>query len=139
VLESFAADCFDCEPIIHANRGMAPFIAERNLLVPDGDQLRMLGTGTLFVPGGGYAATGPDESAESGEELVGEAWMYITGSVAVTHTPTFFTPGRDDYAGSVDRLVNDITVYAERNVVIELGCCVGAVRVTLTACCCEPA
>ncbi len=134
-LESFAGDCFDCEPIIHGNRGMGTYFASNSLVQSDNDTLRMIGTGTPVAVGGGYLASGPDESAESGETLVGEAWLYVTGSVVVTHTSTFFTPDRDDYAGSVDRLVNDITVYAERVAAIQLGCCVGAVRVTLDSCC----
>jgi hypothetical protein len=130
-LESFAADCFDCEPIVHANRGLATYVANHGLLAPGGDALRLAGTGTLFVPGGGYATSGPGGAAAPADE----AWMFVSGSVSVVHGPTFYTPDRGDEAGAVDRLINDVTVYAERMAAFQTGCCVGAVRVTLDPCC----
>jgi hypothetical protein len=136
VLESYAADCFDCQPIIHGNRGMASFVAERGLLVRNGDGLEMLGTGTLFSPGGGYLHTGPADIESGAETPAGEAWMYVTGAVQITTGPMFFTPERGDLAGAVDRTVNDIVVFAEKFAAIQIGCCVGAVRVVLTGCCC---
>jgi hypothetical protein len=135
VLESFAGECFDCEPVVHGNKGITSYLAGRSLILPDGDQVRFVGTGSLWAGGGGYLQTGPDESGESGDALEGEGWLYVTGGVKITHTSTGFTPDKGDYAGSVDRLVNDITVYAENTVAIQIGCCVGAVLVTLSGCC----
>lgn len=139
-LESFAGDCFDCEPIIHANRGIGTYLQERGLLLREDGMQTLAATGTRVALGGGYPISGPSptESGESGaEELAdGEAWLYVTGSVKITHSNTFFTPPKNDLAGAVDREVNDITIFAERFAAFQLGCCVGAVRVNLTGCCC---
>jgi hypothetical protein len=133
MLESFAGDCFDCEPIVHANKGLATFFAERHLIQRDGSNTRFLGTGTLLAAGGGYSDSGPGGV----EAEAGEAWIYVTGGVRLTHGPVFFTPERDDAAGAVDRSVNDVTVYAERFAALQVGCCVGAVKVILSGCCCS--
>jgi hypothetical protein len=139
MLESFAADCFDCLPIIHGQRGIAPYIQERSHLETADGGKRFAATGTLFAPGGGYLSTGPsDESGdESGDPEDGTAWLYVTGAVNVLHTPTFFTPRKDDAAAAVDREINNVEVFAERGVAFQLGCCVGAVQVNLTSCCCS--
>lgn len=131
-LESFAGDCNDCEPLIHANRGLATYMAGRNLVERDGSQMRMIGTGSLFVPGAGYLADAPGGGAAVD---AGEAWMVVSGGINITHGNTFFTPERDDLAGSVNRSINDITVYAERMAAFQVSCCIGAVRVTLDSCC----
>lgn len=132
VLESFFGDCSDCLPIIHANRGLATFFAERNLVRPDGEDLRFVGTGSLAAVGAGYSSTGPGGQVAD----PGTAWMYITGGVTVTHGPRFFAPERGDLAGAVDRSINDIRVFAERFVAIQIDCCIGAVQVSLNSCCC---
>lgn len=144
VLESFAGDCFDCVPIIHANRGLATYLAERGLIAIEGFEQTMIGTGTRVAVGGGYGSGGPllfDEDNPEDPPLEqpaepGEAWMYITGSVRITTGPRFFTPNRGDLAGASNRLSNDFAVLAEQFAAIQVGCCVGAVRVTLSACCC---
>lgn len=126
-LEDFAAECMDCEPIIHVRPGVATHLARWGLVELADGVLRMKGTGTLVSPGRGYGTVGPDGS----EPSAGEVWLYVTGGVRVTHGATFFTPDRGDEAGAVDRLVNNVTVYAERFVALQLGCCVGAVRADL--------
>lgn len=132
VLESFAGDCNGCEPVVHASRGVATFLAERSLIERDGSQLRMAGTGSLFAPGGGYPTSGPGGAVAA----PGEAWIYVSGGVSLTHGRTFFSPGRGDLGGAVNLSVNDVTVYAERLAAFQVGCCVGAVLIELSSCCC---
>ncbi len=143
LLEAFAADCMDCEPVIHAGVALATYVAERGLLERDGDNLRLKGTGTLFVPGAGYGTNGFATFDEEGDPQwtpgaaapAGEAWMAVTGVPTIVHGPRFFTPPEGDLAGAVDRALNDIAVFAERIVMFQLGCCAGATRVDLSACC----
>lgn len=138
MLESFFGDCSECEPVVHANRGIAVHIAERGLVTADGAQQRITGTGSLLSAGAGYPITGP-VLVDGGNPDVpadGEAWIYISGGITVTSGPQFFTPERGDLAGAVNRLVNDIEVFSERFATLQVGCCVGAVRVLLTSCCC---
>lgn len=130
-LEDYAADCSGCEPIIHAHRGFGTYLAERGLIDPDGEMLRLKGSGSPYVSGVGYGVTGPAGVAPG----AGEAWIYVSGSVAVHSGPQFFTPERGDLAGAVNRSVNDMTVFAERSAAIQVGCCVGAVLVNLSSCC----
>lgn len=132
MLESWAGDSMPCAPIIHAQRGVATYLAERRLIEPNGNVMYAIGTGSRVVVGGGYGVTGPAGVVPT----TGEAWLFATGAVKVLRGRTFFTPDRDDYAAAVDRRVNDITVFAERPYGFALGCGVAAVRVHMRSCCC---
>lgn len=129
ILEMFASGCSGCEPTIHAPRSAGPYLSERSQLERDGDMLRISSTGSRVALGSGYTLAGPTAPA------AGEAWLYVSGSVKVMYGPRFFVPDRGDVAGAVDRLINDVTVFAEQFVALQLGCCLGAVRVDLASCC----
>lgn len=135
LLESWAGENMACAPIIHAARGLGTYFAERNLVHADfkdaAGVLRMTGTGSRVAIGGGYLVSGPMGDAPA----AGEGWIYVTGSVKVTRGPVFHTPTRDDQAGAVDRLINDVTVYAERMVSIATECGIAAIKVKLCGCC----
>lgn len=224
MLESWAGEFMPCGPIIHAQRGIGVYLAERNLTEAQGQVLYSKGTGSRVSLGGGYQATGAqgpvpggtfsttvddamtafvllddcvegvfvdwgdglgpvaevcpvdpadpivhvyaaddtyeitvtgpggfsvgpvtvttgtDESQDvegTGTPAVtaGESWMFVTGSIKILRGPKFNTPEPGDLAGAVDRLVNDITVFAERNYAFEYECGVAAVRVRLNTCC----
>lgn len=125
LLEGHAAD-FPCAPVIHASVRLSAFLAEKAQLRRDGDKVyTALGTPVVF--GAGYPLTGPDGAAPG----AGEAWMFVSGGIRVTTGPKFFVPSKNDYAGAVDRLVNDITVFAERPAAFQIGCGLAAVRVRL--------
>lgn len=134
LLESWAGENMSCAPILHASRGLGVYLAERNLVEASGNGsiLYSKGTGSRIAIGGGYRVTGPDGVAAP----AGEGWLFVTGAIRVLRGPKFFTPNRGDDAGAVDRLINDITVFAERNYGVERECGLAAIRVSLKSCCC---
>lgn len=125
VLESFAGDNYPCSPIIHGNRGMATYMAERNIVERDGNRLLMRATGTSVAVGGGYGATGPAGDVPD----AGEGWLYITGGVKILRGTTSYIPGSPNDPSVIDRLKNDQAAFAERPYAIALDCLIGAVRV----------
>lgn len=131
VLEAWAGDEYPCLPMIHANRGLGVYMAERGIVVREESSLISAGTGSRVVIGGGYNTTGPLSDVPD----AGKSWMYVTGSIKVIRSPMFFTPERGDNGGAIDRTVNDIVVFAERTYAIEQDCIVGAVLVTYGSCC----
>lgn len=143
MLNSWAGENMPCGPIIHTQRGIGDYLAERNLIESSGEVLYTR-TGSRVSLGGGYLASGPGVLPDDPDvdplglpvaAVDGEAWMFVTGSVKLLRGPVFFTPDRDDVGAAVDRLVNDIIVFAERNYGFEYECGVGAVRVRLFSCC----
>lgn len=94
-----------------------------------------VGDTTFTDTGAVVPAAAPPTEDTSNSAPVGESWIYVTGSIKVLRGPTFFTPNRGDDGGAVDRLVNDVTVFAERTYAIQQDCIIGAVRVLLQSCC----
>lgn len=94
---------------------------------------------TVTGPGGFHVGpvtvtTSTDDSQDvegTGTPAVadGEAWLFVTGPVKVVRGPKFFTPDRDDTEAAVDRLMNDVTVFAERNYGFQYECGIAAIRV----------
>lgn len=125
LLEGYAAD-FPCGPTIHAPVRVSAFLAEK-AQARRIDNKTYTALGTPVALGAGYPLTGPDGVAPG----AGEAWMFVSGGIRVTTGPKFFVPDKNDNAAAVDRLVNNITVYAERPVATQIGCSLGAVRVRL--------
>jgi len=133
-LEAYAGGFYPSVPVLHIPRGLAVHLAERGLVNADlnTDTLTSTATGTPIVAGGGYGVTGPDGSSPTGDDT----WMYITGAMKIMRSEVFFTPHRDESSASIDRVLNDVTVYAERTYAIEIDCeFVAAVRVLATPCC----
>lgn len=128
LLEDYMGDCYPCAPLIHASRGVAVGLAERNLIYDNGQVLYVVGTGTRLVVGGGYQTAGPDGDDAS----AGEAWIFATGALKALRSPSFFTPPEGDTAAAVNRQINDIEVFAERTYGFIHDCCVAAVLVELT-------
>jgi hypothetical protein len=131
MLESWGGENMACQPILHAARGLGVYLAERNVIEHDGDVMYSRGTGSRVSIGGGYLVSGPDTVAAA----AGEGWLFVTGSVKILRAPTFFTPDRDDDAAALDRVLNDVAVFAEREYAILLECGVAAVRVNIQSCC----
>lgn len=129
LLESVLAECVPGVGVIHANYGLAAYLANASLLredargyrTPTGQRLA-LGAGYLsqFGPGGDPA---PD----------GETWIFATGPVGIWRSEIFLTPPRLEEA--VDRTLNNVRVFAERVYAVGFSCCLSAVRVTLQDCC----
>lgn len=133
-LESAMGDCYPCTAVLHANRGVATYLSERNLLAPDGATQRLKATGSALVVGGGYGINGPSGNAAE-TPSAGEGWMYATGAIKVIRGPAGYVPDNASDPSMVDRAINDYQVFAERPYAILLDCCIFAVRVLTTSCC----
>lgn len=132
ILESWAGENYPCQPVIHAQRGLGVYLGERGIVTSeDKKELRVTGTGSRVVIGGGYLATGPIGDVPA----AGEGWLFVTGGIKVTRGPVFFTPERGRDGEAVDRVINDVIVFAERTYAIQQDCIIGAVRVLLQSCC----
>lgn len=133
LLEEWAGENYPCSPIIHANRGIGVYLAERNLVATEASVLLSRGTGSRIAIGGGYGSDGPTGDATPD----GTGWMYVTGSIRVVRGPVFWTPDKGNDGQALARMTNDIAVYAERTYAIEKDCITGAVLVELkSATCC---
>lgn len=132
LLESWAGEHMPCAPVVHSARGIATYLAERSLVSAEGQVMFTNGAGSRVAVGGGYLTSGPNGVAAP----AGEAWMWVSGAVKVLRGPVFMTPDSGDTAAAVDRALNDVTVYAERNYAFTRGCGLAAIRVNLKSCCC---
>ena len=124
-LEYWAGENYPCQPVLHTNRGITTYLAERGIAGPDGKVLRNKGTGTPIVAGGGYTKSGPASAAA----VAGKSWIYVTGALKVLRSPVFFTPERGNKGAAVDRSINDVVVFAERTYAIQQDCIVAAIQV----------
>lgn len=134
MLESAMGDCYPGTAVLHANRGVATYLAERMVLEDDNGVQRFRATGSSLVVGGGYNITGPVGNAHA-DPASGEGWMFATGAIKVLRGPTAFVPELPSDPSMVDRVINNYTVFAERPYDILLDCCIFAVRVQTVSCC----
>lgn len=128
VLESNLAECVPGVGVIHANYGVASYLAGASLIYREGNSW-FTATGQRIAFGAGYPGTGPGGDVPDD----GETWLFATGPVAVWRSDIFLTPPRLDEA--VDRSLNNVRVYAERVYAVGFSCCLFAVRMALTDCC----
>lgn len=96
--------------MIHVSPSLAALWAGDYLIVPERGQMRTLGNGTLVVVGAGYIGIRPDGYAGL---LDGEEWAFATGFVQVRRDEITIMPGQ--YSESLDREINELTFYAERD------------------------
>lgn len=130
LLESALGDCLPGTGVIHANYGVAPYFAEAFLIRKDpGEDTYYTPTGQAIAFGAGYPGTGPANVAAD----AGTTWLFGTGQVIAWRSDVFMTP--DTIPAAVDRQINDITVFAERNWAVAYMCCLFAVNVALSCDC----
>lgn len=97
--------------IIHATPALAALWAGDYLIAADrNQQMRTLGNGTLVAVGAGYIDARPDAYAGLGAS---EAWAFATGFIQVRRDEITILPGL--YSQALDREVNELTFYAERD------------------------
>lgn len=111
--------------IIHVTPGLATWLQRYDLIEIEGNVAYTI-NGTPVVIGAGYPGTGPGNVAPA----AGSSWMFGTGPVGVWESPVFMVP--ENISQSIDRSVNDITVYAEKYFAVGYTCASIAVNVTLS-------
>lgn len=129
LIEAAFADEIACGGLIHVPSSVAPFLRSHKQFVEDGGKLYSPG-GSRYVVGRGYPGSGPANAAAA----AGEAWIFATGDMVLARSNVIMVP--ETVAEGVNRLVNNITIRAERFYTVGYSCGVFAVRVALT-CDCE--
>lgn len=124
VLESALGDCAPGTGVIHANFGLASFLASSFLINQQGDSWYTV-TGQRLAIGAGYPGTGPGNIAAT----TGTTWVFATGPVVVYRSEVFLTPER--FREAMNARINSVQVYAERVYAVGWSCCLFAIQVNL--------
>lgn len=124
LLESALGECSPGAGVIHANYGLAGFLAEKRLIYPNGDAWFTV-TGQRLAIGAGYPGSGPNNIAA----IPGTTWLFATGPIGIYRSEVFLTPER--FKEAVGRSLNSVQIYAERIYAVGYSCCSFAVRVAL--------
>lgn len=131
LLESALADTIPFAGVIHASHELPAYLASFHLLEREGNRL-YTPLGTSYVFGSGYPGTGPANAAPG----AGTTWVFATGPIGVWRSDVYMVP--DEVPQAVDRMINDITVRAERTYAVAYSCSVLAINVDLTCACQNP-
>jgi hypothetical protein len=130
LIEAAFSDTIACGGLIHVPSSVAPYLrAHRQFIETDGGLYTA--SGAQFVIGTGYPGTGPANAAVAS----GEAWIFATGPMMVARSNVMMVP--ETVAEGVNRLINNITVRAERYYAVGYSCALFAVRVALTCDCAD--
>jgi len=135
VLESWAGDNSACAPVLHMNRGLGNYLAERNLVQAySGVGLVTRANLSRIVLGSGYGTEAlPGFPAEDGT-----AWVFVTGAVKAIRSPVFFASAQDDPAAAIVRATNDVVVFGERSYALAVGPCgVAGIKVQTRSAWCD--
>ncbi len=124
VLESALGACVPGSGMIHANYGIASYLASQLLISERGDAWYST-TGQRIVVGAGYPGTGPGNSPAE----AGTTWLFATGPVVVYRSDVFLTPER--FKEAMDVRINSVQVYAERVYAAGWSCCLFAIQTLL--------
>lgn len=123
-LEEALTDVTQCG-VIHVPYGFAAFLASENLIIPGADGNLYTPTGHLVIVGAGYPGSGPGGEIPA----AGTTYIYATGPVKVWRSNVFMTP--NEIPEAVDRLINNVTVHAERAYAVGFSCGVFATLVSI--------
>lgn len=129
LLEERLGDVLACGGTIHVPYGILSYLQKHSLLVKDGNQYETT-TGFKVVAGHGYPGSGPANVAAA----AGETWIFGTGPLVLARGDVMMVP--ETIAESVDRLINNVEVRAERFYAVGFSCTLLALRVKLTCGCC---
>jgi hypothetical protein len=128
-LESWLYARYGLKGVIHAPVYAAPYLSGSHAIDREGDY----GSEEWYtdmrtcVSLGNYANVGPTGSAAA----AGEAWIYITGAVAIWRTPDndLFVPPMGQV---INRSTNVLTIVMEREYIVTYDCFAAAVLTTLS-------
>jgi hypothetical protein len=122
ILLSWAGQNYGQLPTIHAAHDLATVLGATGAVSRQGRRLETL-IGAPVAAGAGYAGMqGPDET----DAGAGEAWLYVTGTVALRRAPVIEVQPQLP-TGPATNVINAL---AERPVVVSAECIIGAVLVT---------
>lgn len=124
VLESALGDCAPGTGVVHANFGLASFLAANSLITKSDDQWYSV-TGQRLAIGAGYPGTGPGGIAAT----AGTTWIFATGPLVIYRSEVFLTPER--FADAMDAKINSVQVYAERTYAVGWSCCLFCIQASL--------
>lgn len=124
VLESALGDCAPGTGVIHANYGLASFLAA-SLLINQQDDAWYTVTGQRLALGAGYTGSGPLGT----DPAPGTTWVFATGPVVIYRSEPFLTPER--FKEAIDARLNSVQVYAERVYAVGWSCCLFCIQVNL--------
>lgn len=129
LLEDRLGSLVSCGGTLHIPYGLMAYFKAHHLLVEDGDELYSP-TGFKIIAGHGYPGTGPANIAAS----AGETWVFATGPLVVVKSNVIMVP--DNIGQSVDRLINNVVVRAQRFFSVGFSCALLALKVNLSMECC---
>lgn len=129
LLENALGDRVPCEGVIHVPYGFAAYLIDHHLLERVGDEY-FTPTGYRVVLGHGYTGSGPGNVPAA----AGTTWLYGTGSLIIARSNVIMTP--EEVKEGINRVINNITVRAERFYAIGFACALVAVNVNLSCACC---
>lgn len=124
-MEEALGDLVACGGTLHIPERLVSFFASYQLLKEE-DGVLYSPAGLRVIVGHGYPGTGPNNAAAA----AGQLWMFGTGPLLGARSNVIMVP--DLVPESVNRLINNITVRAERFYAIGFSCSLLAVRVNLT-------
>lgn len=123
-MEEALGDLIACGAVIHIPERLVSFFASYHLLT-EVDGVLYSPAGIKIIAGVGYPGTGPNNAAAA----AGQLWMFGTGPLLGARSNVIMVPETTPEA--VNRLINNITVRAERFYAIGFSCSLLAIRVNL--------
>lgn len=124
VLESALGDCAPGTGVIHANFGLASFLAANHLIYQRDDAWFTI-TGQRLALGAGYPGSGPGGIAAA----PGTTWVFGSGPLVIYRSEVFLTPER--FKDAMDVKINSVQVFSERVYALGFSCCLFAIQVDL--------
>lgn len=128
-LENALGDTLACEGVIHVPYGFAAYLIDHRLLERIGDEY-FTPTGYRVILGQGYPGSGPGNVAAA----PGTTWLVGTGPLVLVRSNVMMVP--NEVREGVNRMINDITVRAERYYSVGFTCSLYFVNVNLSCACC---
>lgn len=126
-LELALASNYDGVGVIHAPRNVGIWAATAGLAKPDGPVMRTP-LGTMWSFGAGYdGTTGP---AGETDAPAGSSWLFATGAISRWRSEPVVNPGG---WAALNTTTNDVTVFAERSVMLGRDCITIGITTTLAA------
>lgn len=120
--EIWAAQNYGGAPVLHVPRDVGSLMGTRGVAERHGNRLETV-QGALVASGGGYSKTGPEAAAA----VAGQAWIFVTGQTRVRRGPMRVY----DPVMIQSPMDNTFRVMAERTVLVDTDCMVGALRVNV--------